>query len=179
MTVDTNFRMTLDPNHHNNTNIWQGDEWSDLVFIVSSFKIPSSTLGLRVYLELTKAGEETKEMVPCREMNFSGRPQFIFDSKERTAMVGQEFSAELSSLCDFLFNDKCLVGVTVHRDVLVGSTSLSLHLIVAIKSNKAFSPTMAHCDDAIVDLLRIDSSNEANIALDEVNVLSFRSKEVK
>ena len=48
--------MILVPKHRV---VWKGNHWSDIVFTANNtFAVPTSYVGLRVYLELTKANEE-------------------------------------------------------------------------------------------------------------------------
>lgn len=163
--------------------VWKGNLWSDIVFTATSFDNDvSSYVGLRVYLEMVKADEGgEEELIPCEAMSFSGRPNFIFLSRHPTSLLGQSFTPELSSVCNFLFNDKCLVGVRVHHDVLSGDfVSLKLVILVATKSNVPHMPHMiANKREEIVERFRLESSKDANLPVSAIDVLSYKSDGVK
>lgn len=170
--------MTLEPE---NDVVWKGSLWSDVVFTAASFKIPSSALGLRVYLELVKADEKMSEFVPCSELTFNGRPDFLFTSKQPASFLGQKFTKELSSVCDFLFDNKCIVGAKVHRDVLIGDfVFLRLVLIVAMRQVDDIPkpPLFANTND-LAQYLRDESSRDANLSFDNVDVVTFKSEVVR
>ena len=158
--------------------VWKGNLWSDIVFTATSFDIPSSYFGLRVYLKMKRADKEIYDFVPCSTMSFSGRPNFLFLSRNSTTVLGKTFTQDLSSMCDFLFNNKCLVGVRVHHDILSGNfESLQLMILVATVPNESHLITCTN--DDIVERFRTETSEDTNLPASDIDVLSFQSDDVK
>ena len=163
--------------------VWRGNLWSDIVFEATSCDIPTSYVGFRVYLEITKANKTTA-LVPCSRMDFSGRPNFHFLPNQPAKILGQSFTPELSSVCSFLFNNKCLVGARVHHDILNDdSISFKLLILLATKTNKQMvndiiPPLKTTNIDDIINRFRLESSVDAKLLDSHIDVCSCRSDDL-
>lgn len=180
-----NPHMILEPKHRV---VWKGNLWSDIVFKATSLEATSSFLGFRVYLEMTgaeKGQHEKKVFVPCSAMDFSGRPNFHFVSRQPASLLGQRFTPELESVCSFLFNDKCLVAARVHHDVLIDDfVSFKLVLLLATKSvNTTIVNTVNNrlltSGNNIVNSLLVDSSIDSKVPISDIHMLTCSSEDVK
>ena len=158
--------------------VWKGNLWSDIVFTATSLDIPSSYFGLRVYLKLKRAGKAKDEFVPCSTMNFAGRPNFLFLSRNPSTVLGQSFTQDISSMCNFLFNNKCLVGVRVHHDIL-SDNFVSINLMILLATSPSESHLITCTNDEIIEQFRTETSKDTNLPLKDIDILSFQSDDVK
>ena len=127
---------------------------------------------------MKRPGKGKDEFVPCSTMSFAKRPNFLFLSKNPSTVLGQSFTQDISSMCNYLFNSKCLVGVRVHHDILCGDFA-SIKLMILVATAPSDNHLITHTNDQIIEKFRTETSKDTNLPARDIDVLSFQSDDVK